>query len=90
MENWTTRPGRLRRGPRSSWTSKAMRSRSRGFARGRKMLWDDENFYVAAEMEEPHGLGNTDEARLGDFFTIPTSRCSSIRMAIRTNTMSSR
>ena len=31
-----------------------------------KMLWDDDWFYIAAEMEEPDVWGNADRARLRD------------------------
>ena len=48
-------------GPTRSWTSKATAVRGRAFATRAKMLWDDEHFYVAAEMEEPDLWGTLTE-----------------------------
>ena len=60
------------------------------FATRAKMLWDDEYFYVAAELEEPHVWATLDRARLRSSSTTTTSRSSSTPTATRTTTTSSR
>jgi hypothetical protein len=52
-----------------------------------KMLWDDEYFYVAAEMEEPH-VWATLTRHDSVIFATTISRSLSIRTAIRSSTTS--
>ena len=53
----TSRPGRPPPGPTPSSTSRATSSPRPRFRTRAKMLWDDEYFYIAAELEEPHVWG---------------------------------
>ena len=52
-----TRPGRPPPGPTRSWISRETSALAPSFATRAKMLWDDNYFYVAARLEEPHVWG---------------------------------
>ena len=54
MAGWTMPPGSAPRGPAAFVDIQGATQPRPRFRTRAKMLWDDEYFYIAAELEEPH------------------------------------